>query len=61
MNKVMESLLHLLNNVMLESNVHHLISSVIKLRNIGWGDTSNCMPHTSTSQFYNPCLVIIVN
>lgn len=56
MNKVMECLLHLLNNVVLESNVHHLISSVIELRRIGWGDTSNCIPNTSTSQFYNPCL-----
>jgi polyadenylate-binding protein-interacting protein 1 len=55
MNKIMECLVHLLNNGMLESNVHHLISSVIELRAIGWGDASNCMPHTSPSQFYNPC------
>lgn len=55
MNKIMECLLHLLNNVVLEPNVHRLISSVIELRHVGWGDASNCTPHTSTSQFYNPC------
>ncbi|XP_021928244.1 polyadenylate-binding protein-interacting protein 1 isoform X1 [Zootermopsis nevadensis] len=56
MNEVMESLLHLLNNPMVESNVRHLISSVFELRRAGWGDASGFMPNTSTTQPSNPCL-----
>jgi hypothetical protein len=59
MNQIMESLLHLLNNPMVESNVRHLISSVIELRRVGWGDGSNFMPHASTTQLNNLCPVII--
>lgn len=56
MNQVMESLLHLLNSPVVESDVQRLISSVIELRHVGWVDTSNFMPHASTTQLYNPYL-----
>ncbi|PNF41737.1 Polyadenylate-binding protein-interacting protein 1 [Cryptotermes secundus] len=56
MNQVMESLLHLLNSPVVESDVRRLVSSVVNLRHVGWVDTSNFMPHASTTQLYNPYL-----
>ncbi|KAJ9587606.1 hypothetical protein L9F63_018988, partial [Diploptera punctata] len=53
MNPVIHKLALLANNPTLEANIQHLINNVVHLRELGWGEPSNVMSKSTTTQQYN--------